>query len=64
MELWYEMKWKTQGEMMTNAERYKIVACKLNDCCAANNWPTVTADQVCNKIDSLIAKKKRLYDSF
>ena len=58
MELWHEMKVSTQGEMMTNSEKFKAVAEKLNVYCAANGWPSVTSDQVRNKIDALVAKKK------
>ena len=60
MELWHEMKVSTQGEMMTNSEKFKAVAEKLNVHCAVNGWPSVTSDQVSNKIDALVAEKKKL----
>ena len=64
MELWHEMKISSQGEMMTNSEKFKLVAEKLNVYCAANGWSAVTPGQVRNKIDALVAKKKKIYENF
>ncbi len=64
MELWYDVKLNSQGEMVTNAEKYKIVAGKLNTYCAENSFPDVTADQVKNKVDALCAKKRKIYENF
>ena len=64
MELWHEVKLSSQGEMMTNVEKYKTVAPKLNVFMGERGWPSVSVDQVKNKVDTLVAKKKKVYEIF
>ena len=66
MERWHEVKLSSQSEMITNSnvEKYKTVATKLNSFMGERGWPSVSVDQVKNKLDVLVAKKKKVYEIF
>ena len=63
MQLLHEVKLSNQGEMMTNVEKYKTVATKLNVFMGERGWPSISVDQVKNILDTLVAKKK-VYEIF
>ena len=48
-----------KADMMTNVEKYKTVATKLNVFMGERGWPSISVDQVKNILDTFVAKKRR-----